>query len=371
MTIVMKKIILATFIAAAAIMTIGCSANCSKMVVKGYAPDLDGYVYVFDDGRNLLDSVAVVNGEFKYKEEYTGPAIYALSSSPEPGPAKLNAKFFVEPGTVTVSADTDMTGVMRLGFRAVDGQLFASVGGTPTNEAYQALCDDYNITVNNMLGMEDFSADALEEKIDEIVYQAIADNKDNYLGAYLLDRMKYYYSGHEMLAAIDELAEELSETKIVTALRELGEQKSKTDEGEHYIEVVQNDPNGKPVSLSSVVENPKNKYVLLDFWASWCGPCMGEVPYLVKTYAEFHKKGFEIYGVSHDTDGEKWTAAIAANKMDWVHVSDLHRFDNQAAKDYAVMAIPSNFLIDTATGTIIGRNLRGEDVYNTIAELLK
>ena len=96
---------------------------------------------------------------------------------------------------------------------------------------------------------------------------------------------------------------------------------------------------------------------------------MGEVPHLKKTYAEFHKKGFEIYGVSFDKDREKWLAAIDQNDMNWVHVSQVNGFDNQAARDYAVQGIPSNFLIGS-DGKIVAKNLRGEALYEKVAELL-
>ena len=139
--------------------------------------------------------------------------------------------------------------------------------------------------------------------------------------------------------------------------------------GQPYTDVAQPDAEGQEVSLKSVVENPANKYVLLDFWASWCGPCMGEVPHLKKTYEEFHKKGFEIFGVSFDSKAKDWTEAVEKNGMDWIHVSALSGFDNQAAEDYAVRGIPSNFLIDSE-GKIVAKDLRGDELYEKIAELL-
>ena len=124
-------------------------------------------------------------------------------------------------------------------------------------------------------------------------------------------------------------------------------------------------PDSTELSLSSL----RGHYVLLDFWASWCGPCMGEVPHLKKTYDEFRKKGFEIYGVSFDEDRGDWLGAVEQNDMNWLHVSEVKGFDNQAAKDYAIQGIPSNFLID-GQGTIVAKNLRGEALYEKISELL-
>ena len=97
---------------------------------------------------------------------------------------------------------------------------------------------------------------------------------------------------------------------------------------------------------------------------------MGEVPFLVDTYAKYHDKGFEIYGVSFDSDRDAWLNAIESKKMTWVHVSDVNGWDNQARNDYAVNGIPANYLIDCATGKIVATALRGEALQAKIAELL-
>ena len=154
----------------------------------------------------------------------------------------------------------------------------------------------------------------------------------------------------------------------ITAIAAMGFASAQT--ARRYTDISLPDTAGKTVTLASAVATPANKYVLLDFWATWCGPCMGEVPYLLDTYAKYHGKGFEIYGVSLDRSEDAWRKGIEAKGMKWVHVIQIQGGDMKSVHDYGVRSIPSNFLIETSTGKIIATNLRGEALGAKIAELL-
>jgi peroxiredoxin len=130
----------------------------------------------------------------------------------------------------------------------------------------------------------------------------------------------------------------------------------------------QNDVNDQPVKLSDF----RGKYVLLDFWASWCGPCRAENPNVVKAYQKYKDKNFTVLGVSLDQPGKKeaWLTAIQKDSLPWTQVSDLQYWNNAAAKLYGINGIPQNFLIDPK-GKIIAKNLRGEALEQKLAAVIK
>jgi peroxiredoxin len=125
------------------------------------------------------------------------------------------------------------------------------------------------------------------------------------------------------------------------------------------------DVNGKLVSLTSY----KGKYLLVDFWASWCGPCREENPNVVKVHDEFKNKNFAILGVSLDKNKEAWQQAIQTDKLDWTHVSDLRQWNSKAVETFRFDGIPYNVLIDPQ-GKIIAESLRGENLENKLKEVL-
>lgn len=347
----MKKL---SILAAVALVLCACT-NKNKYVIEGNVAGLEGTVYLYDQDENLLDSATVEAGVFRFKGIVAQPDIRHITDSRE-NMQTIDLPFFLEPGTIRIAKTEEDAPV---------------VSGTPANDAFAAYNKACKTLIEEYRNPEtaEERRDAIEEAYDQLTEDTYEANIGNCLGATLLQDKSYELSGQELLNEIAKFPAELQAGDLLAKLKEHAEKKIKTEEGKPYIDIAQPNAAGETVTLKSVIENPAVKYTLVDFWASWCGPCMGEVPHLKKTYEAFHDKGFEIYGISFDKDRDNWLGAIEKNGMNWIHVSELNRFDNQAAKDYAVQAIPSNYLID-AQGTIVAKNLRGEELYEKVAELL-
>jgi len=171
----------------------------------------------------------------------------------------------------------------------------------------------------------------------------------------IIDRMeKSLYSSYPYISYIQQFHQQL-------------ELERKTAVGSLAPEITLPDTDGKPRSLSSL----RGKVVLLDFWASWCGPCRKENPNVVAAYAKYHDKGFEVFSVSLDKDRDSWLKAIAMDHLTWPnHVSDLKYWKSDGAAAYGVTAIPNAFLIDRE-GKIIAKKLRGDMLEQKLEEMLK
>jgi thiol-disulfide isomerase/thioredoxin len=203
--------------------------------------------------------------------------------------------------------------------------------------------------------------EALDEKKNAAVKQFVTDNINNIAGQKMFLQMPYVFDAEELESLVAKIENKTTRYAMDIVARLTDVLNSMV--GKPYIDVALNDPEDLQVELSSWIK--EGNYTLIDFWASWCGPCRRENPNVVAMYKKYHDKGFDIIGISRDRNREAWVKAIADDGLVWNHLWDK---DADAAKSYAVDFIPTMFLLDQ-DGVIIARGIRGEALRDKLAEI--
>jgi peroxiredoxin len=208
--------------------------------------------------------------------------------------------------------------------------------------------------------------DSIQKAQSAFTKDYILKNGKSVVAAYLAISNAYAYSYEDLQAINKAFDPSIANSAYVKKLAEREATLAKIQIGQQAPDFTMNDTTGKPVSLSSF----KGQVVLIDFWASWCGPCRAENPNVVAAFKKYGPKGFTVFGVSLDTDRAKWIEAVNKDGLTWTHVSDLVGWDNAAAKQYGVMSIPASYLLDK-DGKIIASGLRGEELTKKLDEVVK
>ncbi|MBS1578524.1 MAG: AhpC/TSA family protein [Bacteroidetes bacterium] len=342
------------------------------------------FAYYAADGKRVTDSAEVKDNKYSFNFNIIEPTQVTLRARKyeiKNGVSVLNNKatkkdiayLFLEKGKVSVQNVDSFSNTKVKGSKANDEFVKLTALAKPYNDKMQELSKQYSSLLKEQKKEEakkiEDQLDELDTKLNDEVYGNYAkNNPQSPIALYALQRYAGYENPEKAEPIFNTLPTSVQESTAGVALKNKMEVSKKTGIGKFAMNFTQNDTLGNPVSLASF----KGKYVLVDFWASWCGPCRRENPNVVKVYNKYKDKGFHILGVSLDQPGakDKWMKAIHDDNLTWTHVSDLKFWDNEVAKMYGIQAIPANFLLDP-DGKIIAKNLRGEDLETKLAAVLK
>lgn len=342
------------------------------------------YLYYVTDNNRVTDSAEVQNGRYRFTGSINEPVLSRLSvrykTAQTDTEAPLNmekdaATLFLAPGRLKITSTDSFSNIRVKGKGSSahrDYKRFEELS-LPFNDSMRVLSNAYNQYRNEgnaakLKQIED-QAILLQKSIQEDVFHSFIKNHPASAVSLLLLQQ---YAGHDInVAEIEPLFNQLSPAvkawPSALQFKERMDIAKRTSIGQMAADFTQNDTLGNPVTLSSL----RGQYLLVDFWASWCGPCRTENPNVVNAFNKYKNKGFSVLGVSLDRPGAKaaWLKAIHDDKLTWTHVSDLQFWNNAAAQLYGIQSIPQNLLLDP-TGRIIGKNLRGQDLHDKLEEVL-
>lgn len=351
----MKKI--SFILMAAAAIACSCSTDNSYTVSGKFKSFDSDSVWLMTEEQEILASIPSTDGSFTFKGDIESPKLAIVAS--DKNAEKIGCIFVLEPGNITVSSVLDS---------------FYVASGTKANEGFGGfITENYKISakIRETGGRLTSDLETMINDIEEKVKKDLMDNLDNYYGLFCVERLDDPDDPESTRIILDKFSNSVKATEGWKNLSDRVDKLLNFGIGKPYLDFTQNDADGNPVKASEIISKPGTRYVLIDFWASWCGPCMSELPYLREAYATYSPLGFEILGVSLDQDRDSWLNAIKEEDMNWIHVSDLNYWSNEVARLYNINSIPANFLVDCKTGIIVEKGLRGRALANKLADLLK
>ena len=338
-------------IAAAALMMTACTPKTETFKVNVNLANADGKTVYLQKNGQTLDSAVIANWDAVFETPVCKDNdMYGLMLKGWRRPFP----FFTDNMDITLEGDAQNPNAIV-------------VKGSETQARLDAFTQSYN-ELEEKLEADSTMAQADKDEILKMhCFDFVWDNPTDAVAHYVLYRYKWAFGPCEMRTMLDNIhhADSTLTNSNLKLAEEYVEKVERVQAGQPIIDFTQNDVDGNPVTLSQIAEG---KLLLVDFWASWCPDCRKANPGVVAAYQKFHDQGFDILGVSFDTNKEAWLAAIEKDSLTWTHVSDLQGWGNAAGALYSIAFIPQNALIKD--GIIVARNLEGEELMEEIGRQL-
>jgi peroxiredoxin len=345
------------------------SNGSSAYTIKGKLQNATaGQIYLFELGEQQFvarDTADIAqDGTFKFEGNVNEPTLYRVGLDQQNG-----LMLVLDNSTINVEADaSDINGTAKIE-GSEDSKLFQQLNNlvTESRQKEAELSQLFNQAISEGKTEEAEKYRQQYFSMQKELKNFLAQHPGSVVSAFgtlnLINPMTDFPFADSMATLY---SEKIPNSKYTVMLNKRLEQLRTTAVGSVAPDFSLETPEGGSIALSSL----RGKYVLIDFWASWCGPCRKENPNVVKMYNRYKDKGFEIFGVSLDQSRDKWLKAIADDKLTWPQVSDLKGWESKAAQLYQVDAIPQTILLDKE-GKIIAKGLRGEELEAKLASLLK
>lgn len=371
----MKKLV---FIITSALLIVSCNnLKDNEFLISGTANGIENGKKVYveiqtETGVTAKDTGVIENGKFELKGIIESAELGFVRIENE----NFSIPFILENGKIKMDIVTDSI-------------LNTKIGGTKNNDQFQEFNDESFIVTkkrakfekNNVKRIEEAKQkrdtatiniimkehNSFQDEMNNVSKKFIKNNPDALLSILLLENflMRQYLTPEEVKTHYDGLNSELKDSKYGKKIKTTLDSMLAIGTGKAAPNFSGPSPDGKTISLKESL----GKVTIIDFWASWCGPCRAENPNVVALYNEFHSQGLNIIGVSLDKDATKWKEAIAKDGLTWPHVSNLKFWEEPIAKQYNVQSIPATFILDEK-GNIVAKDLRGDALRAKVKELL-